>query len=55
MHSSDIKMFTASKLSFKAGNIFRTGNDIIKADFMHAKRTTFSIGMKIGIRLEELK
>ena len=33
----------------------RAGNDIIKADFMHTKKTTFSTKMKIGIYLEELK
>ena len=31
------------------------GSDIIKADFMHIKRTTFPTKMKTGILLEELK
>ena len=35
--------------------IVRAGNDIIKAEFMHTKRTTLSTEMKIGINLEELK
>ena len=35
--------------------IVRAGSDIIKADFMHIKRTTFSTKMKTGILLEELK
>ena len=35
--------------------IVGAGNDIIKADFMHTKRTSFLTGMKIGIRVEELK
>ena len=35
--------------------IVRAGNDIIKADFMHTKRTNFLTKMKIGIHLEELK
>ena len=35
--------------------IVRVGNDIVKADFMHTKRTTFPTKMKIGIHLEELK
>ena len=33
----------------------QAGNDIIKADFIHTKRTTFPTEMKIGIHLEELK
>ena len=33
----------------------RAGNDLIKADFMYTKRTTFPTKMKIGIHLEELK
>ena len=32
--------------------IVRAGNDIIKADFVHTKRTTPSTKMKIGIHLE---
>ena len=35
--------------------IVRAGNDIIKADFMHTKRTNLLTKMKIGIHLEELK
>ena len=35
--------------------IVRAGNDIIKADFMHTKRTNFLTKMKIGMHLEELK
>ena len=35
--------------------IVRAGSDIIKADFMHIKRTTFPAKMKTGILLEELK
>ena len=35
--------------------IVRAGSDIIKADFMHTKRTNFPTKMKIGIHLEELK
>ena len=35
--------------------IVRAGSDIIKADFMHIKRTTFPTKMKTGILLEELK
>ena len=35
--------------------IVRAENDIIKVDFMHINRTTFSTKMKIGIHLEELK
>ena len=35
--------------------IVRAGNDIIKADFVHTKRTSLPTKMKIGIRLEELK
>ena len=35
--------------------IVRAGNDIIKADFVHNKRTTLPTKMKIGIHLEELK
>ena len=35
--------------------IVREGSDIIKADFMHIKRTTFPTKMKTGILLEELK
>ena len=35
--------------------IVQAGNNIIKADFMHTKRTTFPTKMKIGILLEELK
>ena len=35
--------------------VVRAGNDIIKADFMHTKGTTFPTEMKISIRLEELK
>ena len=31
------------------------GNDIIKADFMPSKRTTFPTEMKIGMHIEELK
>ena len=33
--------------------IVRAGNDKIKADFMHTKRTTYPIKMKTGIHLEE--
>ena len=35
--------------------IVRAGNDIVKEDFMHTKRTTFPTKIKIGIYLEELK
>ena len=35
--------------------IVRAGSDIITADFMHIKRTTFPTKMKTGILLEELK
>ena len=35
--------------------IVRAGSDIIKADFMHTKRTNFPTKMKIGRHLEELK
>ena len=35
--------------------IVRVGSGIIKADFMHIKRTTFPTKMKTGILLEELK
>ena len=35
--------------------IVRAGSDIIKADFMHTKRTNFPTKMEIGIHLEELK
>ena len=35
--------------------IVRAGSDIIKADFMHIKRTTFPTKMKTGILLEDLK
>ena len=35
--------------------IVRAGNDIIKADFMHTKRTNFLTKMKISIHLEGLK
>ena len=35
--------------------IVRAGSDIIKADFMHIKRTTFPTKMKTGILPEELK
>ena len=35
--------------------VVRAGSDIIKADFMHTKRTTFSTEMKSGIHLEESK
>ena len=33
----------------------RAGNDIIKADFMHTKRTNCLTKMRIGIHFEELK
>ena len=35
--------------------IVRARNNIIKADFMHTKRTAFPSKMKIGIHLGELK
>ena len=35
--------------------IVRPGGDIIKAEFMHTKRTNCLTEMKIGIHLEELK
>ena len=35
--------------------IVRAGGDIIKAEFMHTKRTNCLTKMKIGIHLEELK
>ena len=35
--------------------IVQAGNDIIKVDFMHTKRTNFLTKMKIGKPLEELK
>ena len=35
--------------------IVRAGSDIIKADFMHIKRTTFPTKMKTGMLLGELK
>ena len=35
--------------------IVRAGGDIIKAKFMHTKRTNCLTKMKIGIHLEELK
>ena len=35
--------------------IVRAGGDIIKAEFMHTKRTNCLTEMKIGIHLEELK
>ena len=35
--------------------IVRAGADIIKAKFMHTKRTNCLTKMKIGIHLEELK
>ena len=35
--------------------VVRAGNDIMKGDFIHTKRTTFSAKMKVGICLEELK
>ena len=34
--------------------IVRAGNDIVKADLMHTKRTTFPTETRIGIHLEEL-
>ena len=35
--------------------IVRAGGDIIKAEFIHTKRTNCLTKMKIGIHLEELK
>ena len=35
--------------------IVRAGNDIVKADFLHTKETTFPTKMKTGIHLEKLK
>ena len=35
--------------------IVRAGGDIIKAEFMHTKRTNCLTKMEIGIHLEELK
>ena len=35
--------------------IVRAGNDIIKADFTHTKRTTFPTKMKTGMHIEEPK
>ena len=35
--------------------IVRAGGDIIKAEFMHTKRTNCLTKMKIGIHLEDLK
>ena len=35
--------------------IVRAGGDIIKAEFMHTKKTNCLTKMKIGIHLEELK
>ena len=35
--------------------IVRAGNDIIKEDFIHTKRTSFATKIKIGIHLGELK
>ena len=35
--------------------IVRAGGDIIKAEFMHTKRTNCLTKMKIGIHPEELK
>ena len=46
---------TPSKYLRDALFIVRAGGDIIKADFMHIKRTTFPTKMKTGILLEELK
>ena len=35
--------------------LVRAGNNVIKAAFMHTKRTTFPTKMKIGIHVKELK
>ena len=35
--------------------IVRAGGDMIKAEFMHTKRTNCLTKMKIGVHLEELK
>ena len=35
--------------------IIRAGGDIIKAEFMHTKRTNCLTEIKIGIHLEQLK
>ena len=53
----DNKEFVDRALKELRGVLFivRTGNDIIKADFVHTKRTTLPTEMKIGIHLEELK
>ena len=35
--------------------VVRAGSNIIKADFMHTKRTTLPTKIEIDIHLEELK
>ena len=50
--------FKFSRLSWQLRGvsfIVRAGGDIIKAEFMHTKRTNCLTEMKIGIHLEELK
>ena len=50
-------MFTTSCANDLRGVLFivRAGDDIIKAEFIHTKRTNCLTKMKIGIHLEELK
>ena len=52
-----MSLFGANAFKILRGVLFivRAGNDIIKEDLMHTKRTTFPTKMKTGIQLEELK
>ena len=52
---SDYILLTMIKQLRGVSFIVRAGNDIIKADSMHTKRTTFPTIMKIGKGLEELQ
>ena len=53
--NSDVSPKTFRKLQTITLFLVRAGYDIIKADFMHTKRTVFLTKMKIGIHFEELK
>ena len=57
MYYGQFRKVLGRKLNELRGVLFivRAGGDIIKAEFMHTKRTNCLTKMKIGIHLEELK
>ena len=60
-HKLPVLLQVSSRMQYHRGDQsnrcynYQPGNDTIKADCVHNKKAIFSIKMKIGIHLEELK